>query len=94
MKFSLAIAALFLALVAPAHSAPVDMNTRTCQDWLDSDEDEQEQTIAWLRGYLSAKSGSSLYDFGGSRVDTTALKRFCQGHLSVGVISAAAQWGH
>jgi opacity protein-like surface antigen len=94
MKSPLAMAAVFLALAGPAHAASVDMNTRTCQDWLDSDEDEQEQTIAWLRGYLSAKSGSSLYDFGGSRVDTTALKRYCQTHLTVGVISAAGQWGH
>jgi len=94
MKSSLAIAALFLILTASARAASVDMNTRTCQDWLDSDEDEQEQTIAWLRGYLSAKSGSSLYDFGGARVDATALKRYCQGHLTIGVISAAGQWGH
>ncbi len=70
------------------------MNARTCQDWLDADDDEQEQTIAWLRGYLSGKSGTSLYDFVGARVDATALKRYCQGHLTIGVISAAGQWGH
>jgi HdeA/HdeB family len=94
MRSSLAIAALFLVVAAPARAASVDMNARTCQDWLDSDDDEQEQTIAWLRGYLSAKSGSSLYDFRGARVDASALKRYCQGHLTVGVISAAAQWPH
>jgi hypothetical protein len=94
MKSSLAIAALFLILAAPARAASVDMNSRTCQDWLDSDDDEQEQTIAWLRGYLSGKSGASLYDFAGSRTDATALKRYCQNHLTVGVISAASQWKH
>jgi hypothetical protein len=94
MKTSLAIVALILALAAPSRAASVDMNERTCQDWLDGDDDEQEQTLAWLRGYLSAKSGSSLYDFAGSRADATALKRYCQNHLTVGVISAAGQWKH
>jgi hypothetical protein len=94
MKSLLAIAALFLILAAPTRAASVDMNSRTCQDWLDADDDEQEQTIAWLRGYFSGKSGSSLYDFGGVRGDATALKRYCQNHLTVGVISAASQWKH
>ena len=94
MKTSLAIVALILALAAPSRAASVDMNERTCQDWLDADDDEQEQTLAWLRGYLSGKSGSSLYDFAGSRVDEAALKRYCQNHLTVGVISAAGQWKH
>ena len=29
-------------LSSPARAAPVDMNTQTCQDWLDSDDDEQQ----------------------------------------------------
>jgi hypothetical protein len=67
----LIFAALALAaLAAPARAAPVDMNTWTCQDWLDADEDEQEQAIGWLRGYLSSKSGASLFDFATVRSDS------------------------
>ncbi len=92
---SLALVALALiALAAPVRAAPFDMNSRTCQDWLDDDEDEQEQTVAWLRGYLSAKSGTGMFDFAAVRVDVTTLKRYCQRHLDVSVISAAAQLGH
>jgi len=82
-----------IAFAAPARAAPFDMSIRTCQDWLDTDDDEQDQTIAWLRGYLSAKSGSTLYDVAATRIDGAALKRFCQGHPTVGIISAASQWG-
>jgi HdeA/HdeB family len=94
MKLYVMIGSLaLLAFVAPVRAASFDMGTRTCQEWLDSDEDEQEQTIAWLRGFLSAKSGSSLYDFASVRRDASALKRYCQGHLEIGVVSAAGQMG-
>lgn len=81
-------------LSAPARAAPVDMSTQTCQDWLNSDDDEQEQAVAWLRGYLSSKSGSNLYDFAAPLTDGTTLKRYCQNHLTDGVISAAGKWRH
>ena len=83
-----------LLFAAPVSAAPFDMSTRTCQEWIDSDEEEQEQTVAWLRGYLSAKSGANLYDFAAVRGDAAALKHYCQNHLDVGVIAAAGQWKH
>ena len=81
-------------IAAPARAAPVDMSTLTCQDWLDADEDEQDQMVAWLHGYLAAKSSATLYDAAGARVDATALRGLCQGHADMGLITAAGRWKH
>ena len=92
MKSWLLAVCLFAALGFRACAAPVDMNTLACQDWLDAGEEEQDQMVAWLRGYQSGRSTSALYDSATARADATALKRYCQSHLTVGVISAAGQW--
>ena len=92
MKACLLTLALFAALGSPARAAPQDMSTLICQDWLDAGEEEQDQMIAWLRGYQSGRSTSTLYDSARARADATTLKRYCQSHLTVGVISAAGQW--
>ena len=93
MKIWIAAPLALLALAAPARAAPQDMNTQTCQDWLDAGEDEQEQMVAWLRGYTAGRSTGALFDVTRIRADATALKRFCQSHTAVGLVSAAAQWG-
>ena len=87
---------LLLALglaASPLHAAPADMNTTTCQDWLDAGEDEQEQMAAWLRGYVAARGTGALFDVARVRADALVLKRFCQSHVTAGLISAAGQWG-
>jgi hypothetical protein len=84
---------LLLAVAPPAAAAPLDMNTQTCQDWLDADSDVQELMIGWLRGYASGRSTGALFDVARVRADALALKRYCQGHLTVGLVSAAGQWG-
>lgn len=86
---------IFFALLtaSAARAAPLDMSTQTCQDWLDADDDQQDQMVAWLHGYVSGHSGSTLYDLDG-RADEAKLKGYCQGHPTIGVISAAAQWKH
>ena len=94
MKFTLICAgALALAGVA-ARAGPADMSTQTCSDWLDAGEDEQDQMTAWLRGYVAGRSGASLLDLAGLRADTLTLKRYCQGHATTGLVSAASQWRH
>ncbi len=90
----LASALAALAFAAPAWAAPFDMGGQTCQDWLDASEDEQDAMVAWLRGYLAGKSGATLYDLAGARGDAASLKHYCQGHLTVGLISAGSQFGH
>ena len=85
---------LVLLLAAwPAHAAPADMNTTTCQDWLDAGEDEQEQMVAWLRGYTAGRGTGALFDVARVRADAAFLKHFCQGHTSAGLVSAAGQFG-
>jgi uncharacterized protein YdaL len=84
---------LSVASAPLARAAPADMNTLTCQDWLDAGEDEQEQMAAWLRGYLSGRGAGALFDLARVRADAAMLKRFCQGHLAAGLVSAAAAWG-
>jgi acid stress chaperone HdeB len=91
MKFALILIALLAA--SPARAASLDMSTQTCQDWLDADDDVQEQMTAWLHGYVSGHSASTLYDVDG-RADAAILKGYCQSHPTTGVISAAAQWRH
>jgi len=89
-----ALTFLIAAACAPAaRAAPLDMNTTTCQDWLDAGEDEQEQMAAWLRGYLAGHSTGAMFDLSRVRADAAGLKRFCQGHLTVGLTGAAAAWG-
>ncbi len=92
----LAVAALAVAALAPVHAraASVDMATLACQDWIDDTEDEQDQMLAWLRGYLAGRATSSLYNPDSARFDRTALKIYCQKHLTTGVISAASQSLH
>jgi uncharacterized protein YdaL len=75
------------------HAAPLDMNTQTCQDWLDAGEDEQDEMVAWLRGYVAGHAAGALFDDSRVRADALTLKRFCQGHLNVGLVSAASAWG-
>lgn len=94
MKTWLLALALFAVLAPHASAASVDMGTLACQDWLDAGEEEQDQMVAWLRGYQSGRSTSSLYDPASARADAAVLKRFCQTHLTVGVVSAAGQWKH
>ena len=81
-----------LALALPAGAAPLDMNTQTCQDWLDAGQDEQEQMVAWMRGYVAGRSAGALFDVGRIRADAAALKQYCQRHLSIGLVSAASVW--
>jgi hypothetical protein len=83
-----------LAFAAPARAATFDMGSQTCQDWLDAGEDEQDQMVAWLRGFLAGRSSITLLDLSALRGDGAALKRYCQTHLTVGLISAAGQWRH
>ena len=94
MKSRAAIALVCLIFTAPARAAPFDMSTQTCQDWLDATEDDQDQMVAWLRGYLSGRSTSTLFDVAKLRADGTMLKHICQGHLTTGLVSAASQWAH
>ena len=91
MKISL----IFLAMLAAsaAGAAPIDMATQTCQDLVDADDDQQDQMIAWLHGYVSGHSGSTLYDLD-ARADAATLRTYCQNHLTIGVLSAAGQWKH
>jgi hypothetical protein len=91
MKWSLIV--LFTLAALPARAVGVDMNTQTCRDWLDADEDTQEQIIAWLRGYLAGRSSFTVYDAAHGRADAQRLRGYCQGHLDIGVISAASQLG-
>ena len=83
-----------LTLAFPAHAGEVDMNTQTCQDWLDATEDEQDLMSAWLRGYASGRTSSGLYDVNGSRADTTRLRSYCQHHPSTGLLTASGQGKH
>ncbi len=89
----LALILLALLAAASARAAPLDMGTQTCQDWLDADDDEQDRMVAWLHGYLGGRANSTVYDVDG-RTDATILKAYCQGHRTIGLISAAAQWKH
>jgi hypothetical protein len=91
MKFAL----IFFALLAAsgARAASLDMSTQTCQDLLDADDDVQDRMVAWLRGYVSSHSGSTLYDVDG-RADSAKLRAYCQSHSTIGVLSAAEQWKH
>jgi hypothetical protein len=89
------IALILLTLAAfasPGRAAPADMNTQTCQDWLDAGEDEQEQMVAWLRGFIAGRSAGAMFDLSRVRADALTLKRFCQSHLTVGLVSAAGSW--
>ena len=80
-----------LALAAPACAAEADMNTQTCQDWLDAGEDEQDLMTAWLRGYLAGRSSSGLYDVNRARADSARLKAYCQKNPGNGLLTAAGQ---
>ena len=82
---------VLLALGLPAKAAEMDMNTQTCQEWLDAGEDEQELMTAWLRGYVAGRSSSGLFDLSAVRADTSRLKGYCQQHLTNGLLSAVGQ---
>jgi uncharacterized protein YdaL len=82
---------VLLALSASARAAQVDMNTQTCQDWIDAGEDEQDLMVAWLRGNIAGHASTGLYDMTASRADAAQLKTYCQQHLATGLLSAAGQ---
>jgi uncharacterized protein YdaL len=81
------------ALAPPARAASQDMNTQTCQDWLDAGEDEQEQMVAWLRGYVAGRSTGAMFDLSRVRADAAGLKQFCQSHPGAGLVSSTTAWG-
>ena len=85
-------AVLLLACLAATPAAALDMGTQTCQDWLDSDDDQQDVMAAWLRGYIAGRSTATLYNLAGARADVAALKVYCRSHKSDSIISAASQW--
>ena len=72
---------LLVAFASPRGGLP-DMNTATCQDWLDAGEDEQEQMVAWLRGFVAGRSTGAIFDLSRVRADAVGLKRFCQSHMA------------
>lgn len=92
MKRIALICGLLVAFASLGKAVPIDMNTQTCQDWLDAGEDEQEQMAAWLRGYNAGRSTGAVFDVARIRADTGALKRYCQNHLTTGLVSAASVW--
>jgi acid stress chaperone HdeB len=89
-----AMAALLSLTLVPARAAPVDMATLTCEDWIDASDDEQDQMIAWLRGYLAGRSSVTLYDARSARGDRDALMVACRRNPTIGVISAMSQSLH
>jgi len=82
---------ILLALTIPARAAEIDMNTQTCQDWIDAGEDEQDLMSAWLRGYSAGHASSGLYDPGATRADSARLMAYCRLHLNTGLLSAEGQ---
>jgi hypothetical protein len=90
MKYACVLIAL--AVLAPARAAALDMATQTCQDWLDSDDDQQDEMTAWLRGFIAGRATSTLYEPRAARSDIALLKVYCQSHKEDGLISAASQW--
>lgn len=91
LTICLTLVNLTLFSFTPARAASLDMATSSCQDWIDNTDDEQDQVVAWLRGYLAGRSSASLYNPEAARSDRTSLKIYCQQHLTTGVISAASQ---
>jgi hypothetical protein len=78
-----------------ARAAPgVDMATLSCQDWIDASDDEQDQMIAWLRGYLAGRSSVTIYDANDARRDHDTLMVACRRNPTFGVISAMSQAVH
>lgn len=88
---TLALAALLSIAALPARATSVDMATFTCQDWIDASDDEQDQMIAWLRGYLAGRSSATLYDADKTRFDRDTLMVACRRNPTMGVISAMSQ---
>jgi hypothetical protein len=92
MKWLLVLLALTLSTLAvSARAAEIDMNTQTCQDWIDAGEDEQDLMTAWLRGYVAGRASSGLYDLSATRADSARLKAYCQRRLTTGLLSAAGE---
>jgi hypothetical protein len=87
MKWTL----VWLTLALPAQAAEMDMNTQTCQDWIDADEDDQDLMTAWLRGYVAGRASSGLFDVNAVRSASAQMKSYCQQHLSMGLLSAVGQ---
>jgi hypothetical protein len=73
--------------------ATADMATMSCQDWMDASDDEQDQMVAWLRGYLASRSSATVFDYSdtAARVARGALMVACRRDPTIGVISAGSK---
>jgi hypothetical protein len=47
--------------------------------------------VAFLHGVVAGRAAGAMFDLGRVRADAAVLKRYCQSHQTIGLVSAAGQ---
>jgi acid stress chaperone HdeB len=94
--WSVLLAAIWLgAGLSSAGAAAIDLNTESCQDFLNANGAEVETTLAWLDGYYQDTDAPPVIDFDALKTNAAKLKAFCAAHPETTVGAAAESlFGH
>jgi acid stress chaperone HdeB len=82
------LAALALALAAPAAAEKIDLSTIQCKDFLAKDKDEVGIILAWLDAYYKEENDPAVIDTEKFVANAKKLGDYCRANPSLGLITA------
>ncbi|MGP8233047.1 MAG: HdeA/HdeB family chaperone [Methylovirgula sp.] len=94
--WSVLLAVIWLgAGLSGARASTIDLNTESCQDFLNADQAEVATTLAWLDGYYQDTDAPPVIDFDALKTNAAKLKAFCAAYPERTVGAAAESlFGH
>jgi hypothetical protein len=94
--WSALLAAIWLgAGLSSARAGAIDLDTESCQDFLNANGAEVDATLAWLDGYYQDTDAPAVIDLDALKANAAKLKAFCAAHPERTVGAAAENlFGH
>lgn len=84
-----ALAALAtLLLAAPAGAEQIDLSTRTCKQFVESDKDEIKVVLTWLDAYYKGENDPAVIDTDKLTANARKLGEYCATNPTIGLITA------
>ena len=88
---ALTVALLVSPWAGSARAEKIDFSKVTCEAFADFEEDTMTMFYFWLDGYVSAKSGNTVFDTDGVEADLTELLKRCNANPKTTVLKVLGQ---
>jgi len=82
-------AVLTAGLSLPAAAEVIDLSTRTCQQFQQSDKEEIKIILTWIDGYYKDEKDPPIIDTDKFVENAKKLGQYCTANPTVGLITAA-----